>query len=231
MEYQEINGTPIYDMGCCGLFAAHLVTGKSLQFIFDQHRKMHGKAHNWKGSVNSLDLIDHLTTSLGADVGECYSTRDEDSYMGEYTVEQWSRQWALNSAVYIVVTSNHILTLHNGRYIDQCQDDPVHSASGRRAGVRRVYLVRNSVEIGAAPVSGRPSVTELFDQASDALALAARRHNLDTSKVAGAGSLKGYKLVGFKKSYRKYPFIMATANGRRMRTSVDHAVEVFGVGR
>jgi len=230
MEHQEINGIPVYDMGCCGLFAAHLVTGKSLQFIFDQHRKMHGKAHNWKGSVSTPQLIDHLAL-LGADVGECYSTNDEGSYAGEYTVEQWSRAWALHNAVYLVSTTSHLLTLHKGRYIDQCQDVPMHSAAGRRAGVRRVYLVRNSVEIGEGPVSGRPTVDELFEKASNELKLVAQRHNLDTSKVAKAGVLKGYRLIGFKKSYRKYPFIIATASGRRNRTTVDLALETFGAER
>lgn len=55
LDQQKINGVPCAYMGCCGIFAASLVTGKEPQEIFDLYKKENSMSNRWRDRVHRLE--------------------------------------------------------------------------------------------------------------------------------------------------------------------------------
>lgn len=94
----------------CGVFAAAMASGQPFHQVFDQARKLAGKAAHWKGWMQ-FSAVQKLLTSLGVQIRAC------EGYKGQ-TLQKAAAELPAEQH-YIVYVTDHFLTLHQGLVFDQ----------------------------------------------------------------------------------------------------------------
>ena len=135
MNDKEINGKPVSQQPCCGIFSAAIAMGKEPQTVFDSYKKMFKKSSRWKGSTYTNELKDFLTNKK--------VKWSPVNHPRGITVKKFADMYAKPSGVYLVWVSGHVMTLYRGELIDQWHHQPVGEAKKNRCKIESVIQITN----------------------------------------------------------------------------------------
>ena len=135
MNDKEINGEPVSQQPCCGIFSAAIAMGKEPQTVFDSYKKMFKKSSRWRGSTYTNELKDFLTNKKVK-----WSPVNHPRWI---TVKKFADMYAKPSGVYLVWVSGHVMTLYRGELIDQWHHQPVGEAKKNRCKIESVIQITN----------------------------------------------------------------------------------------
>lgn len=205
MERKKINGKYVNDMGCCGIFAAAIVMGLEPEDVFNDYKRRFKKRGNWKGSTYRGELSFFMCEKYGADM-----VHEEH---GNKTVATFALT-ADPDSTYLIYIRGHAMVLSKGRLIDQNHDEDWRTMrySGRK--LEHTYKILNGVELPDTPVSGPLTAEERAEEVVDKLIKyrnelkkVSEKLGIDIEKMINISGSE-YELVGYKKSAKKYPFLV-----------------------
>ena len=205
LDQQKINGVPCAFMGCCGIFAASLVTGKEPQEIFDLYKKENSKSNRWRGGTHESPLLKILTDHYGLKLND----RGLDAKW--CTIKEFYLKHGNSSSTYIVYTARHVSVIDKGRLIDQVKCGPVGSIKGNRCRLKSVYEVLNSANIPSGKISGtltqENKLSKGYEQASKNLHKGLFKYGL-SSKIEVEYQGMVFKLFGYQSRNKRFPFLI-----------------------
>lgn len=210
MEAKMINGMYCAEMGCCGIFAAALVSGQEPQFVFDAYKAKRKKTGNWKGSTTEEGLQQLLAEDLEVEYEIMPIT-------GMLMTEFYSQKCDLNST-YVVWTRDHAMVVDKGRLIDQWQCAPIASAKMKKSWVCGAIKILSPTSIPDGDVSGGVTEEQIIarrsqeqkvklEKSAHALPRACAKYSLDQHKIVEHAGDK-LKIAGYNPNKKRHPFIL-----------------------
>tara|TARA_R110000796_G_scaffold215426_1_gene331422 strand:+ start:1200 stop:1952 length:753 start_codon:yes stop_codon:yes gene_type:complete len=242
MEVKKINGEPVSNMPCCGIFAAAVASGKEPQEVFEAYKLKFNKTSRWRGSTMIVSLKKLMNKELGVKYTEVEGVK-------LMTVRKFYESYAKPSATYILWVRGHVMAINKGRLIDQWHCEPIAKAKKSRCRVEGVIEITNAPKTLEAIPSTEQSKTaqkeyvaakNIVKQAAafSSLPEACEKYGLWEHAVAEFKNKK-YKLFGFEAKSKKYPFVLIevlgfrsgkpeVVFGERANCSVPFAQGLFG---
>ena len=211
MEQKRINGVLCEEMGCCGIFAAALVSGKEPQEVFDAYKAKHNKTGNWKGSTYIGSLKKLMANELGVKFTEIEKVNGK-------TVRQFHMDDCRPSGTYLVWVSGHVMTIDKGRLIDQWHCEPIEVAKKNKCRVECAIEINTPTNIPDGKITGtrtkeeraadhQAKVNAKREQAAELLWKGMAKHGLTNKRIADYRNKK-IKLVGYNPRKKHYPFLV-----------------------
>ena len=205
MERKKINGKYVNDMGCCGIFAAAIVMGLEPEDVFNDYKRRFKKRGNWKGSTYRGELSLFMREKYGSEL-------DLEEHKNK-TVARFAAT-ADPSYTYLVYIRGHAMVLSKGRLIDQNHDEDWRTMRHSGKKLEYTYKVLNGAELPDTPVSGPLTTEERAEEVvdklikyRDELKKISEKLGIDIEKMINISGNE-YELVGYKKSAKKYPFLV-----------------------
>ena len=211
MEQKKINGVLCEKMGCCGIFAAALVSGKEPQEVFDAYKTKHNKSGRWKGSTYIGSLKNLMANELGVKFTPIEKGKGK-------TVRQFYMDYCRPSGTYLVWVSGHVMTIDKGRLIDQWHCEPINIAKKNKCRVECAIEIITATNIPDGKITGtrtkedqaadhEAEVNAKRDQAAKLLEKGMAKHGLTNKRIAEYRDKK-IRLVGYNPRKKRYPFLV-----------------------
>ena len=211
MEQKKINGVLCEKMGCCGIFAAALVSGKEPQEVFDAYKTKHNKSGRWKGSTYIGSLKNLMANELGVKFTPIEKGKGK-------TVRQFYMDYCRPSGTYLVWVSGHVMTIDKGRLIDQWHCEPINIAKKNKCRVECAIEIITATNIPDGKITGtrtkedqaadhEAEVNAKRDQAAKLLEKGMAKHGLPNKRIAEYRDKK-IRLVGYNPRKKRYPFLV-----------------------
>ena len=211
MEQKRINGVLCEKMGCCGIFAAALVSGKEPQEVFDAYKPKHNKSGRWKGSTYIGSLKNLMANELGVKFTPIEKGKGK-------TVRQFYMDYCRPSGTYLVWVSGHVMTIDKGRLIDQWHCEPINIAKKNKCRVECAIEIITATNIPDGKITGtrtkedqaadhEAEVNAKRDQAAKLLEKGMAKHGLTNKRIAEYRDKK-IRLVGYNPRKKRYPFLV-----------------------
>ena len=211
MEQKKINGVLCEKMGCCGIFAAALVSGKEPQEVFDAYKTKHNKSGRWKGSTYIGSLKNLMANELGVKFTPIEKGKGK-------TVRQFYMDYCRPSGTYLVWVSGHVMTIDKGRLIDQWHCEPINIAKKNKCRVECAIEIITATNIPDGKITGTRTKKEQAadheaevnanrDQAAKLLEKGMAKHGLTNKRIAEYRDKK-IRLVGYNPRKKRYPFLV-----------------------
>ena len=225
MNNKEINGKPVAQLPCCGIFAAAVVMGQEPQKVFNAYKREYGKSNRWKGSTYRESMLKFLTKKK--------VRWSEVEHPKRITVKKFGERYAKPSGVYMIWVSGHVMTLCKGELIDQWHHQKLFEAKRNRSIVKKAILIENPAPLmeGLVCESGlqyearvkasaeekgkrreekiKETVHSPRHRANLEQILKEKKasHKIDLNKVVRWRG-REWKLVGYNKRWKRNPFVL-----------------------
>ena len=132
---ETIKGRLASKMPCCGIYAASLISGKPIETVFDDYKKLFKKCHRWQGSVTTSGLLELL---------QKYKCKLVPEGEKGITVRKFHDKYALLNRTYIIFVATHVFVLRDGVYEDQWHKGPVQTVKGSLSRVTKAFWVKEA---------------------------------------------------------------------------------------
>lgn len=124
----------------CGVIATAIVSGKSFNECYAYYQEM--KRYNWKGALYLSEIISGMSHFGARLVKENFSK----SNFTNGTFAEYTGKTSPND-VFVVFNNNHVVTVHNGKIMDQGGIHNAHGGWCKGKQVIGVYRVTNAATI------------------------------------------------------------------------------------
>lgn len=115
----------------CGLYACHVLTGRSLLHVKRWYKKAYHKGDNWKGSTYGY-----------ATRGYIEQWKKLTKVTPEYkTIRKFVEMETTKKEKYLIYVYGHVVSVVNGMVIDQGGARLPHESSSANCRIKQVYKV------------------------------------------------------------------------------------------